>query len=350
MHFISRWVGYVRTFPTHHLLLTQASALQSISLSELIDIDKTYQDQIVLRRQILDNEFTNVAEYNPIATDAVHELYDWMFRTYLPKRYPTMFSLTGKGTLLNKVLHEQIPLTPPSNPLTCLKTLGSHIDTDFLILLPASDANGLPFRTLPTADPPCPYHLHAYILCFPSGFNTPKKFGHSLSEIHNPVPGYAQKIERSMDRFFATLPFGKIVKRANWAVQQDATWFKLSGNHLSTTSSSSPAMMAPPTHEPTEEEVKVWEEQGERVVPEKCMLRSERQTLHRLERTGALVFAFKTYLYPLPEVKSAGLGEEMAAAVEGLWKGSVPAMAVYKRGVVWGRRVVEYLRARAEEV
>ena len=55
---------------------------------------------------------------------------------------------------------------------------------------------------------------------------------------------------------------------------------------------------------------------GERVVPEKCMLRSERQTLHRLERTGALVFAFKTFLYPLPEVKAAGLGEEMAEAVE----------------------------------
>jgi hypothetical protein len=58
-----------------------------------------------------------------------------------------------------------------------------------------------------------------------------------------------------------------------------------------------------------------------------------------------LVFAFKTYQYPLPEVKVAGLGAEMAEAIEGLWKGSVPAMAVYKRGVVWDKKVVDYLRS-----
>jgi hypothetical protein len=254
-----------------------------------------------------------------------------------------MFGLTEKGYLLNRVLNEQISLTPPVNPLDCLKVLGSQVDTDFLFLLPTSDPNGKPFRVLPTPDQPCPYHLHAYVLCFPSGFNTPKKFGLSLAKIHAPVPGYAHKLEKSMDRFFTTLPFGKIVKRANWAVQQDDAWFKLSGNHLSTTLS--PSSMAPPTHEPTTEELKTWEAEAKMVVPEKCMLRSERQTLHRLEKTGALVFAFKTFLYPLPEVKSAGLGEDMAEAVEGLWKGSVPAMAVYKRSVVFGKKVVEYLRS-----
>jgi hypothetical protein len=145
-----------------------------------------------------------------------------------------------------------------------------------------------------------------------------------------------------MDRFFATLPFGKIVKRANWAVQQDDKWFKLDGNHGHI--ALAPATMAPPSHQPTEEELETWKRDAERVVPETCNLRSERQTLHRLEGTGALVFAFKTYMYPLPEVKAAGLGPEMADAAEGLWKGSVPAMAVYKRGVVWATRVVDYLR------
>lgn len=145
-----------------------------------------------------------------------------------------------------------------------------------------------------------------------------------------------------MDRFFTTLPFGKVVKRANWAVQQDSTYFKMSGNHGYT--ALAPRTFAPPTHEPSEEEVKQWAEDAEKVVPENCVLRSERQTLHRLENTGALVFAFKTYMYPLPEVKAKGLGEEMAEAAEGLWKGSVPAMAVYKRGVVWASKVVDYLR------
>jgi hypothetical protein len=145
-----------------------------------------------------------------------------------------------------------------------------------------------------------------------------------------------------MDRFFTTLPFGKIVKRANWAVQQNNVFFKMSGNHGYTTLA--PSSFAPPTYEPSEDELKQWAEDAKKVVPENCMLRSERQTLHRLEESGALVFAFKTFMYPLPDIKAAGLGSEMADAAEGLWKGSVPAMAVYKRGVVWARKVNEFLR------
>jgi hypothetical protein len=106
--------------------------------------------------------------------------------------------------------------------------------------------------------------------------------------------------------------------------------------------------MAPPGYEAEEEQIKEWERQGEDVRPEECRLRCERQTLHRLERTGALVFAFKTYLYHLDEVVEEGLGEEMASAIEGLGKGSVPAVEVYKRAVVWRRRVVEYLRREHE--
>jgi hypothetical protein len=42
-----------------------------------------------------------------------------------------------------------------------------------------------------------------------------KKINLTLANIHTPVPGYAAKLEKSMDRFFATLPVGKIVKRIN---------------------------------------------------------------------------------------------------------------------------------------
>jgi hypothetical protein len=145
-----------------------------------------------------------------------------------------------------------------------------------------------------------------------------------------------------MDRFFASLPFGKVVKRANWALQTDSQLFKLDGNHLSTTIS--PSSMAPADHIASSAEMEEWNKAADDVKPENCCLRSERQTLHRLEKTGAIVFAFKTYLYPLSEVRAQGGGDEMADAVEGLGKGSVPGMAVYKRKVVWGKKVVEYLR------
>lgn len=79
--------------------------------------------------------------------------------------------------------------------------------------------------------------------------------------------------------------------------------------------------------------------------PEKAHLRIERQTLHRLPGTGALVFGFKTYRYGLDEVKREGSGGELAAAVDGLKEASVPEMNTYKRGVVWGEKVKAYLRA-----
>ena len=66
--------------------------------------------------------------------------------------------------------------------------------------------------------------------------------------------------------------------------------------------------------------------------------------LHRLPQTKALVFSFKTYLYSLKDIKDEGLGEELAQAIDGLKEGSVPAMHFYKRGVVWGGAVKEYLR------
>lgn len=74
-------------------------------------------------------------------------------------------------------------------------------------------------------------------------------------------------------------------------------------------------------------------------------LRCERQLLHRLPKTKALCFNFKTYLYPLKQIKEEGLGEDLANAIDGLKEGSVPEMHFYKRGVVWGEKVKEYLRA-----
>jgi hypothetical protein len=157
-------------------------------------MDKTYLERIKLRRQVIAMETKNVVEVNPVATDAVKELYEWVIGVYLPKRFPNMFSLLphevleGKqadgqagGYLHNLVTDEHIPLVSPLDPVEALKILGSHVDNDFLLLLPTPDPNATLIRVNPTPDPPCPYYLHAYILTFPSGFNTSKKFGLPLA-------------------------------------------------------------------------------------------------------------------------------------------------------------------------
>jgi len=62
-----------------------------------------------------------------------------------------------------------------------------------------------------------------------------------------------------------------------------------------------------------------------------------------------VVFGFKTYMCPLSAVRSEGGGAEMADAIEGMWRGSVPGMAVYKRAVIWGEKAVRYLRGEVQE-
>jgi hypothetical protein len=50
-------------------------------------------------------------------------------------------------------------------------------------------------------------------------------------------------------------------------------------------------------------------------------------------------------MYPIKEIKDEGMGEELAKAIEGLEEGSVPRMMFYKRGVVWGKAVKEFMRS-----
>jgi hypothetical protein len=87
----------------------------------------------------------------------------------------------SKGYLHNLVTDEHVSLDAPRDPIEALKILGSHVDNDFLILLPTPNANAAPIRAYPTPDPEFPYHLHAYFLAFPSGFDTSQKLGLPLA-------------------------------------------------------------------------------------------------------------------------------------------------------------------------
>lgn len=71
----------------------------------------------------------------------------------------------------------------------------------------------------------------------------------------------------------------------------------------------------------------------------------ELQTLTRMPKTRAILFSFKTYVYPVKEIKAEGLGPDLADAIEGLKTGNAPGMWVYKGGIRWGKKVCEYLRS-----
>lgn len=322
---------------------SQYIALEMVSLSDFLQMDNTYLSRIKLRRQLMDSHPEATLACNDVAGPAALELYDWLVATYLPKRFPTCFSLVNKASeadskhtasdpthLLNHITSEHIPIHN-TDPLTALHTLSSHIDTDFLILLPEPISETTQ-ASAPQAQQPT-YHLRAFATTFPSGFSTLSKLSLPLSAIHGPVPSYMPKLSKSMDRFFARLPIGKLARRANWTITTTPALFTQSGTHMHDAASLTAAEQAASI---------AAQQQGLDV--DEMRLRCELQTLHRLPGTGALVFAFKTYQYSLDEVKAEGNGEALAEATEGFLKGSVPEMSVYKREAVWGECVREYLR------
>ncbi|KAF2457881.1 hypothetical protein BDY21DRAFT_385566 [Lineolata rhizophorae] len=317
--------------PKYHLSM----ALENLNMSELVLMDKNYLERLRIRRKLLENEPTTVVCASETIGPAVSELYTWITRTYLPQRYPSMFNFIdqpdSKGLtplLRNLVTNETLPTTGLSTT-DALRTLGAHVDEDFLLLLPSPSTSTAATTAVEKPDRPS-YRLEGFVNCFPSGFDTRAKFGRTLAAIHAPVPGYAAKLERSMDRFFAALPAGRFVKRHNWSLTTSAELFSLGGYHLY-------------AGEDGLDEVET--QKREKVDVEKCVLRCERQTLHRLRESGAVVFAFKTYVYPLKGVKEEGNGEALAQAIEGLGRGSVPEIEFYKRAVVWGEDVKAYLRS-----
>lgn len=285
-------------------------------------MDNTYESRIKLRSDLIRENKHDVIGHRPAGGPAVLEYYTWMLE-YLPSRFPTVYTRTQAG-LLNTVTGLTLP-RHVTDTEQALALLGSNIETDFLFLLP-----------IPANDPEYPaddgvkYRLEGFITCFPSGFSTPSKLGLSLAAIHTPVPGYASKLEKSMDRFFSSLPVGRIVKRHNWTITTKPDLFVTSGTHIHA-------------------EGELMESAQEKIDLSLTVLRCERQTLHRLPKTKALVFAIKTYTYPLSELREEGSGEELAEAIEGLGKGNVPEITVYKKQVVWAPKVTAYLRGEIDE-
>lgn len=168
-------------------------------------MDKNYLQRITLRKKIMKEHPETVLAVENIAKPAIDEFYVWLLGNYLPTRFPLMFTLQSRkeqGRVLHcEVTGEEFPLDPDDSPMATLKILGGLVEDDFLFLLPSADGDG--------------YTLKAFVTCFPNGFNTAEKLNLKLRDIHQPVPQYKEKLEKSMDRYFDRLKTGKFVKRAN---------------------------------------------------------------------------------------------------------------------------------------
>lgn len=122
--------------------------------------------------------------------------------------------------------------------------------------------------------------LVAGLVCFPSHWVLAEKIGRSVSEIHEPVPGYEDELSRRVDTFLTRLG-GGVFARRNWSLQWSNALFSPGGRGDRRPMPGSLGLAG---------------------IDSGAWLRSERQTFRTLPESGAVVFTIRTQLAPMVEV------------------------------------------------
>ena len=162
------------------------------------------------------------------------------------------------------------------------------------------------------------WRLTAASVCFPTRWALKAKMGRPLAAIHEPVPGYAERLGSPVDRFFDRLRTERPVWRLNWSLTDDAALFQ-PGGHGRTTAN--PALNADNAGDA------VW-------------LRTERQTLRRLPESGAILFTIRIHRHPLAALATR---PEAARRLRQAIETMPPEMQRYKSIPALGEAVLGWL-------
>ena len=183
-----------------------------------------------------------------------------------------------------------------------LTAIGRLVAEDFCLLLPEVAPDGASGE----------YRLVAAVLCFPSRWLLSEKLGRPLTIIHEPVPDYDEGLARRVNRVFETLRPDRPLVRVNWLVHPTPEL------HLA---------------------VGIGQKRRPADPSGPLYLRTERQTLVRLPRTGAVAFGIKTSVTPL-ECLAPDIARGLADALGEL----EPQTVAYRAGAALRDAAIARLR------
>lgn len=229
--------------------------------AEWLQVDEAFAPQMALRDRLIATREGDVIAALPEAAEAVAELWALVLDHLGRDRRYAM----GRQAL-RRPDGVEVPLDP-SRPLA---TLGRLVQADLCLMQ--------------AAGPGAEYRLTAAALCFPAGWSLREKLGMGLARLHGPVPAYAPGLAARVARLFEALRPERPLWRMNVILRDD------------------PALFVPLTEAEAAAEREFWRGRAH--------LRSERQCLLRLPRTGAVVFSIHTYVVPvsrLPEEAASRL-------------------------------------------
>lgn len=153
-----------------------------------------------------------------------------------------------------------------------LRTLGRLVQSDFCLMQPG----------------PQGHVLTAAILCFPAYWTLAEKLGRPMSAIHGPVPEYDGRVAKRVQRLFDAMRPDEPLWRANAVLHADSELF-------------SPKRETEPEHRATQASAR--------------FVRSERQVLRKLPKTGAIAFSIHTRMVAIESL--AAEAREALSRVEG---------------------------------
>lgn len=185
-----------------------------------------------------------------------------------------MFQKTPTG-ITNLVTGEAFSIVQRPLPEDPMAMSARLIQDDLAIMIEKEDGN---------------YYLLAGAILLPGFWRLEDKFRMRLDEIHTSgsVPQYKEKLEKGMNNFFCRLKPEDPVLRNNYFIQLDdnLAWSHSIGREESPDVS--------------------WNTAEKNKAIEHHFFRSERQSLRRLPRSGAVVFTIRTYFEPV-----TGIAEEL---------------------------------------
>lgn len=224
-----------RPAPPHHRMGTHA-----LSLDDWFVLDELRPLELELRHRLLTERRGDVYAVLPSAEAAASEVLEliraWLDANGVPEP-------------------AGLPLDEP------LAVAGRLVQDDLCLMVHRDGA----------------WRLDGAVLCFPSVWRLDEKLGRSLDHIHVPVEHYDVDLSERVDRFFDRLRADRPVWRRNLSLQPTHALF------LPYSKAQRPARSRPP---------------GSSDAPD-LWLRSERQTLRLLPRSGAILFTIRTQLAPL---------------------------------------------------
>ncbi|MDX6750241.1 DUF3445 domain-containing protein [Geminicoccaceae bacterium 1502E] len=241
-----------------------AMGLRRLDPAEWLVADGQEAAELAEKRRLYAERPDEVLALLPEGQDGAAELLR-LLAAHLAERRSAGFALEDE-VLVVRASGERVPLDAP-DPLA---RAGLLVQED-LCLMARQRGGG--------------YALVGASLCFPMRWRLADKVGRAMAGIHEPVPGFAERLGGPADRFFAALEPDRPVWRANWSLTDDPRLFQ-------------PDTRTRPMA------------LGEADAGQDLWLRVERQTLRRLPQSGQVVFTIRTFRQRLEEAA----GEPQVAA------------------------------------